>query len=460
MSFPENFVWGAAAASYQIEGNTGEGTGVTSIWDEFCRQPDIIFDKSSGAVACDHFHRYADDVQLMVALGLKAYRLSFSWARIMPDGENVSEPGMAFYDKLIDELLAGHITPYVTLYHWDMPHALQLKGGYLNREIVRYFEKYVEAVAKRFSQRVKHWVTVNEPINYICCGYWTGSHAPGWKLPIRDVLHGWHHALLCHGAAVKILRRYGDAGTQIGAAITGWGYIPADENNSADIEAARRKNFECEKFRSIAGWADPMIFGAYPDSWYKFWGKDTPKVDPADMKMIAQKLDYFGTNIYFAHTCRATGDGRMELVNPPINTPRSAANWPITPAAMRWLPTFYFERYKLPVIILENGICDAEFPDREGRVHDACRVNHMHLYLGELRKAIESGVDIRGYFHWSLLDNFEWIEGYTRRFGLIHVDHKTQKRTPKDSAQVYREIIRSNGAIVAGESGMAGERGA
>lgn len=445
MEFPKNFVWGVATASYQIEGNTGGDTGVMSIWDQFCQQPDIIFDKSSGAVACDHFHRYAEDVRLMVALGVKAYRLSFSWARIMPDGEYPSEVGLAFYDKLIDELLANHITPYVTLYHWDMPYALQLKGGYLNRDIVGAFAKYTECVARRFSDRVKHWVTVNEPINYICCGYWVGTHAPGWKLPIRDVLHAWHHALLCHGVAVQILRGHGDDRTQIGAAITGWGYIPADEQNPADIEAARQKNFECEKFRSIAGWADPMIFGRYPESWFRFWGKDVPKIDPVDMQTIGQKLDYFGTNIYFAHTCRAGANGTIELVDKPVNSPRSAANWPLTPAALRWLPRFYHERYKLPVFILENGICDADFPDAEGQIHDACRTNQMRLYLGELRKAIDDGADVRGYFHWSLLDNFEWVHGYTRRFGLIHVDHLTQKRTPKESASVYREIILQNG---------------
>jgi beta-glucosidase len=364
----------------------------------------------------------------------------------MPDGESPSEEGLAFYDRLIDELLAKGITPYVTLYHWDMPYALQLKGGYLNRDIVRHFATYTDIVARRFSRRVKHWVTVNEPINYICCGYWLGNHAPGWKVPIHDVLHGWHHALLCHGTAVRILRQYGDADTRIGAAITGWGYMPADENNPADIEAARRKNFECEKFRSIAGWADPMIFGVYPDSWYTYWGKDAPRFDPADMALISQKLDYFGTNIYFAHTCRATGEGTMELVNPPVNAPRSAANWLLTPAALRWLPMFYFERYKLPIIILENGICDAEFPDRDGGVHDTGRINHLRSYLGELRKAIDGGVDVRGYFQWSLLDNFEWTEGYTRRFGLIHVDHVTQKRTPKDSFRLYRDIIAQNGA--------------
>ncbi len=448
MGFPKDFIWGVATASYQIEGNFGGDSGVISIWDKFCQQPDAISDKSSGAVSSDHYHRYPEDVQLMVGLGVKAYRMSISWARIMPDGETPSEEGLAFYDRLFDELLANKITPYVTLYHWDMPYALQLKGGYVNREIVRYFEKYVEVVAKRFSRKVKNWVTVNEPINYICCGYMMGNHAPGWKLPNHDVLYAWHHALLCHGAAVKILRQHGDAKTQIGAAITGWSYIPADENNPADIEAARKKNFECERFRSIAGWADPMIFGNYPDSWYKYWGKELPKFDPSDMETISQKIDYFGTNIYFSYTCRALDNGGMELVDPPINAPRAAAGWPLTPKTMRWIPAFYYERYKLPIIMLESGICDSEFPGIDGKIHDASRVNQMQLYLCELRKAIDAGVDIRGYFHWSIIDDFEWKAGFTQRYGLVHVDHKTQKRTPKDSYYSYREIIRQNGANI------------
>jgi beta-glucosidase len=444
MGFPENFIWGAATASYQIEGNFGGETGVVSIWDKFCQQPGAIYDKSSGAVGSDHFHRYAEDVQLMAGLGLNAYRMSFSWARIMPDGETPSEEGLAFYDKVIDALLANQITPYVTLYHWDMPYALQLKGGYLNREIVRYFEKYVEVVAKRFAGRVKHWITVNEPLNYICCGYKLGTHAPGWKLPLHDVLLAWHHALLCHGVGVKTLRQQGDDQTRIGAAITGWGYMPADENNPADIEAARKKTFECESFKSIAGWADPMIFGAYPESWYKFWGKDMPEFDPDDMKLISQKLDFFGTNIYFSYTCRATDTG-IELVDPPLDVPRAAAKWPLTPAALRWSPTFYYERYKLPVIILENGVGDTEFIGEDGCVHDITRIHQMRSYLRELRKAIDLGVDIRGYFHWSIIDDFEWKDGFSTRYGLVHVNRDTKKRTPKDSYACYREIIEQNG---------------
>jgi len=443
MKFPDKFTWGCATASYQVEGSRGlkEGT----IWDKFCEYPGVIADGSNGSVACDHVSRYAEDVGLIKQIGLNAYRFSLSWARIMPGGEGkVSAEGIGFYDRLIDKLLENRIEPWVTLYHWDLPYSLQLQGGFINRSIVDKFRRYADVVGKHFSDRVKHWVTVNEPINIISCGYLGGNHAPGWRLPEHDAMLCWHHLLLCHGAMVQELRKHGGSAAKIGGAITGWGYIPDHDDNPEEIEAARRLTFDCFRFRHINWFADPMIFGEYPESGKRYFGKHMPKINPADMKEISQPLDYFGTNIYFSHRCDAAG----KIIEPPKDAPRTPGDWVVTPSALRWSPRFYYERYKLPIVLLENGVCADDKVGGDGCVHDMFRIEAMKGYLKNLALAIADGVPVEGYFHWSLLDNFEWTQGYKIRFGLAHVDYATQKRTLKDSARFYGEIIRSNGKML------------
>lgn len=441
MSFPENFIWGGASSSYQIEGS--RDLDEPANWDRFCQLEGKTAGGASGAVACDHINRYKEDIALMKRLGLMAYRLSFSMPRILPYGE-ISEKGLDFYDRLIDCLLENDINPWVTLYHWDMPLSLQMNGGFMNRGIIASFRKYADIAGKRFSDRVKYWCTVNEPINIIYSGYMNGNHAPGWQLPEYEVFTAWHNLLLCHGAMAQELRKHGTAETKIGAAITGWGYMPADETCQTSIDAARHLTFETYRFRKINMFADPAIFGEYPEDTARYFGKNMPKFQAGDMEQIKQKMDYFGTNIYFSHQCGKNG----EIIEQPEDTPKSSEGWIPTAKSLYWSPKFYFERYKLPIVILENGVCCDDRISADGAVHDNFRKQVIGDNLREFRRAIQDGVETMGFFAWSPMDNFEWSQGYNVRFGLSYVDYESQKRTIKDSGYFYRDVIRSNGNIL------------
>ena len=451
MPFPKDFAWGAAAAAYQIEGAVAEDGRSPSVWDVFSHEPGKIFENHNGDTACDHYHRWPEDVALMRGLGLKAYRMSLSWSRLIPNGTGKPNPkGLAFYDRLIDALLAAGITPWVTLFHWDLPQALQKRGGFINRDMVEWFGDYAALVAKRYGDRVKNWMTFNEPPVIMGLGYHEGRFAPGLKLPFADCLLGAHHLLMAHGRGVQALRAGCRGKVRIALAHTSRERIPAT-NRRRDIEAARSDYFACTQrvMWNLSWWADPIVFGRYPAEGVKAFGADMPRVTAADMKLIAQKTDFIGYNSYSGWLVRANARGKAEKVPGGwgIGNPRGTLSWlEIAPDALYWAARFQTERYGLPIVFSENGLCNTDFVHLDGKVHDPQRIDFLARYLGGLKRAVNEGVPVSGYFYWSILDNFEWIEGYKDRFGLVHVDYQTQKRTPKDSYHWYRKVIRANGA--------------
>lgn len=449
MGFPSEFVWGVATASYQIEGTPAAAGGGESIWDMFCRRPGVIFDGSSGEIACDHYNRWRDDVALMQQLGIQAYRFSIAWPRVLPEGAGrVNDAGLDFYDRLVDALLAAGIQPWVTLYHWDLPYALYCQGGWLNRESPAWFAAYTQLIVDRLSDRVRHWMTLNEPQCFIGLGLQTGVHAPGDRLGWREVLRAGHHALLAHGRAVQVIRSRAKITPQIGYAPVGAVSAPASANPS-DIAAARTAMFSLSEKTVWANswWLDPVFFGRYPEDGLSVFGADVPQVQPGDMELIAQPLDFFGANIYNSGTVRAGDDGRPIHMPHPHGIGRTMYHWAVTPEALYWGPRFYHERYGLPIVITENGVTTSDWLALNGTVPDQGRIDFLRRYLGELERAGKDGVPLLGYFHWSFMDNFEWQEGFKQRFGLVHVEYGSQRRTVKDSGRWYAELIRSGGDL-------------
>ena len=447
MSFPANFVWGAATASYQIEGGVGEDGRGLSIWDTFSHTPGKIRGGDTGDTACDSYHRWAEDVELLRSMGLKAYRFSIAWPRIFPAGTGKANPaGFAYYDALVDALLAAGIEPFVTLYHWDLPQALQDRGGWLNADTARAFADYAAAVAAHFRGRVKHYFTINEPECSVGLGYAVGNHAPGYKLDDGAVFCAWHNTIYAHCLGAAAIRA-ADPEAKVGLAPTGRICTPATDA-PADIEAARQMMFALQD----GDWTftynpalDPVVLGRWPEI---KGGQAQRVIDAIPAEQLAAlpqgRPDFIGMNIYNSIAVRA-GESGPEYCKRAPGFPRTAINWPITPESMEWGPRFVYERYKLPIYITENGISCCDHPYLDGKVHDGDRIDFLHRYLLALRRSAESGVDLRGYFHWSLLDNFEWSEGYNERFGLVYQDYATGRRIPKDSAAWYRSVAESNG---------------
>jgi beta-glucosidase len=444
MAFPKNFAWGAAAASYQIEGAAqADGKG-ESVWDMFVRKPGAIWRQHTGDQACDHYHRYAEDIALWKQIGLKAYRLSVSWPRILPSGVGqVNEAGLAFYDRLIDALLEAGITPWLTCFHWDYPLALYYRGGWQNRESADWFADYCAILAERYSDRVTHFMTLNEPQCFVLLGHEVGVHAPGDKLRENEVVLAQHHALLGHGKAVQALRAHAKRPLQVSAAPCGMVALPATES-AADLAAADKRMATplASRWDNVS-WFDPIYLGKYPD--FENLVSKLPKGFERDMATIAQPLDFCGVNIYFGTPVRAGAGGEPEVLPEPTGGPITAFNWAVTPSCLFHGPRFLYERYGKPVVITENGLSTRDWPALDGAVHDPGRIDYLQRHLRELHRVIESGVPVDGYFQWSIMDNFEWSEGYKERFGLIHVDYATQKRTLKDSAHWYAKVIASNG---------------
>lgn len=443
-------MWGAAAAAYQIEGAVDQDGRGPSTWDMFCRKPGAIWDGQSGAVACDHYHRYQEDVALMRQLDLGAYRLSVSWPRVLPKGIGpVNERGLAFYDRLIDALLAAGVDPWVTLFHWDYPLELYYRGGWLNRDSVEWFAEYTEQVVRRLSDRVKHWITLNEPQVFIGAGHQDGRQAPGDRLAFREVLRAGHHALLAHGRSVQAIRANARLAPEVGFAPVGLTRCPASERPE-DIEAARSATFSVARNTvwNNAWWMDPVYLGSYPEEALRDFGADAPELRAGDQELICQPLDFFGVNIYESHPVRASIQG-PEFTQRPVGFPITAFDWGVTPEAAYYGPKFFWERYRKPIVITENGISCRDWVSTDGKVHDPNRIDFIRRYLREFQRAIGEGVGARGYFHWSLIDNFEWAYGYKHRFGLIYCDYSTQRRILKDSAEWYARLIRSNGSLLA-----------
>ncbi len=448
MAFSEDFVWGAAAAAYQIEGAPrAEGKGL-SVWDMFTRKPGTIFEGHTGDVACDHYARFESDVELMGQMGLGAYRLSCSWPRILPAGTGaVNQPGLDFYDRLVDALLRQGITPYVTLFHWDFPLELYYRGGWLNPDSPDWFAEYSATLVARLADRVDHFITLNEPQVFIGMGHHEGTHAPGEKLRFCEILQAGHHALLAHGKAVQVIRAQSSR-AQVGFAPVMMPRLPAT-GTEADVAAARRATFAVYLRNAWAHswWIDPVFFGRYPEDGLAFYGRDAPRVGADDFRIIAEPVDFLGLNTYQGLLVEADGADGFRDVPFAAGYPRTAFNWPVAPESLYWGPRFCHERYGKPIIVTENGVSCRDWPSLDGQVHDSARIDFTRRYLQALHRAIQDGADVRGYFHWSVMDNFEWAEGYKERFGLVFVDYQTQQRTLKDSAHWYRRVIESNGQV-------------
>lgn len=454
MAFQKDFLWGTATSSYQIEGGAFEdGRGLT-VWEDFCSRKGKIFSGHNGDVACDHYHRFREDVELMSQMGIKAYRFSIAWSRILPKGfGEVNEKGLKFYSDLVDVLLEKGITPLVTLFHWDLPYALYERGGWQNPDSVRWFADYAGIVARCLGDRVKHFITFNEPQCFIGLGHVTGEHAPGNLMSRKAVLTMAHHVLMAHGSAVKEIRSAaGDA--KIGYAPTSTVAMPFTDQPE-DVDAARKAYFtlnpQDENYMwSVTWWSDPVLLGKYPEPEMERFEKDMPSAGTEDMKLISQPIDFYGQNIYNGYHVQADGRGGYEGTERKIGYPRTSNGWPVTPDCLYWGAKFLYERYKKPILITENGLACHDWVSADGKVHDPNRIDFMYRYLWELNRAAREGVPIMGYCAWSFMDNFEWAKGYFERFGLIYVDYESQKRIPKDSAYWYRDLINSGGELLDG----------
>lgn len=451
MGFCKDFSWGAATSSYQIEGAAYEDGKGLNIWDVFCREEGKIFGGHTGDTACDHYHRFREDVEIMKRLGMKSYRFSINWARVLPDGfGTVNEEGLRFYDELIDALCEAGIEPFITLYHWELPYEIYKRGGWMNPEIVNWFGEYAGLIAERFSDRVTHYFTLNEPQCFVGLGFLNGVHAPGVKTMVQDTFLMSHNALMSHGMAVRKLREHAKRDILIGYAPTGTMSYP-DSIKAEDIEAARSHLFGFHETLNnwtwnVSWWSDPVLFGEYPEEGLKRFRDYLPDIKKEDLTLISQPIDFYGQNIYNGNRIRMGGDGQPEAVKRYRGFPKTALDWPVTPECLYWGPKFLYERYKKPIYITENGLSCHDAVSLDGKVHDPNRIDFLARYLGELKRAADDGVDIRGYFQWSLMDNFEWHSGYAERFGLVFVDYNTQQRIIKDSGFWYQKIIEENGA--------------
>ncbi len=446
--FPEGFLWGAATAAYQIEGAAAEDGRGPSIWDTFSHTPGAVHGGDTGDVACDHYHRWPLDLQLMREMGLGAYRFSVAWPRVLPQGTGqVNQAGLDFYDRLVDALLESGITPFVTLYHWDLPQALQDRGGWASRDTAQAFAAYAEAVVRRLGDRVRHWITHNEPWVVAFPSHYEGRHAPG----LRDLgvaLAVAHNLLLSHGLAVPVLRA-GSPGAEVGITLNFSPARPASPSPE-DAEAARRFD------DALNHWfLDPVFGRGYPEGLVRIYGERMPPIAPGDMETIAAPLDFLGVNYYFPAIVRAVPAavepaGAAQLAPDELvaaGHTLTAMGWPVVPEALRDLLVHIHARCAPRAIyITENGAAFRDEPV-DGAVDDPRRIAYLREHIAAAREAIDVGMPLRGYFVWSLLDNFEWAHGYSRRFGLVYVDYTTQRRIPKASADWYRRVIAANGAV-------------
>ncbi len=440
--FPENFKWGVACASYQCEGAWNlDGKG-PNIWDEFCHDlsHQNVFDRHSGDVACDSYHRFREDVALMKQHNVKVYRFSISWARVIPDGAGeINEKGLQFYDDLVEELLANGIEPWITLYHWDLPSALQDKGGWLNRDIVPIFGRYAKIIAQRFKGRVQYFMTINEPQCIAQLGYLTGTHAPGWKLSEEKVAQVYHVLCLAHSEAQRQIKAVCGEGVQVGVVPCGSLAYP-EKDTPEGREAAYHASFNLNIGWTFNIFLDSLLLHRYDESVSGGFKKFAESIDPKDWDLM-ERPDFLGLNIYQGFMVNEKGEAVQRYPGFPV----TACKWGITPEVMHYGPQHIYRRYGLPMYITENGLSCNDKVYLDGQVHDPDRIDFLNAYLLELSKGIQEGTPVKGYLQWSFLDNFEWAEGYNERFGIIYVDYNTCERIPKDSARWYAKVIETNG---------------
>lgn len=439
--FPNGFLWGAATSAYQIEGSPEADGAGRSIWHRFSHSPGRTVNNETGDVACDHYRRYKEDVALMKRLGLRAYRFSVSWSRILPDGTGrVNQGGLDFYNRLVDELLANDIQPLLTLYHWDLPEALDDRGGWLNRDVASWFAEYAEVMYKSLDDRVKMWTTLNEPWVVSDGGYLHGALAPGhrnhFEAPIAS-----HNLLRAHAAAVAAYRAIGK--NQVGLVVNLEPKYPASMSDE-DLAATRRADAYMNR-----QYLDPLFFGEYPPEMRDMFGEAWPEFPSADFEQLRVPFDFLGINYYTRGLTKYDASNLVERATR-VRNPRAAyteTSWEVFPQGLTDILTWTTERYgKMPLYVTENGAAFYDPPTAtNGRVEDPLRVNYLRAHLHAILDAIEKGADVRGYMCWSLLDNYEWALGYSKRFGIVHVDYETLERTPKDSAKFYSSVIAANG---------------
>jgi beta-glucosidase len=447
-AFPEGFLWGAATSAYQIEGSPlADGAG-PSIWHRFAHTPGWVRDDDTGDVACDHYHRFRDDVALMRELGLSAYRFSIAWGRVLPEGRGrVNAKGLDFYSRLVDLLLESGIQPFVTLYHWDLPAAIDDRGGWLNRDIAGWFAEYAGVLFRALDDRVRLWATINEPWVVADGGYLHGVLAPGhsnlFEAPIAT-----HNLLRAHASAVQAYRAEGR--NSVGLVANLEPKYPASQS-AEDLAATARSEAYMNR-----QYLDPVFFGSYPAELSEIFGEAWPEFPPADLVTIRQPIDFLGIN-YYSRGLMGHDPSAWPVRAARVRQPGSVyteLHWEVYPAGLTDVLTWVRQRYgETPLFITENGAAFSDPPTATGGVHDPLRVAYLREHLRAAKRAIDGGVDLRGYFVWSLLDNFEWSEGTSKRFGIVHVDFATQHRTPKDSARFYAEVIRSNGATLVDDAG-------
>ena len=436
-AFPRDFAWGVATAAAQIEGAAFEDGKGESIWDRFAEKRGL----ATPTVACDHYHRYREDVTLLAQLGISNYRLSVAWPRIFPDGDGgLNAKGLDFYDRLVDELLEAEITPWVTLYHWDLPQALENRGGWRNRATTLAFARYAECVIRRLADRVKNWMSLNEILRFVPGGYRDGWDAPGAKEPAVIVNQIYHHTLIAHGYAVQAVRQFGGSQARIGLVHNPPIPVPVSETQP-DIAAAR-----AEYKRGTEQLMAPLFLGGYTTSFLEAVGSAAPVVEPGDLELISQRVDFLGLNVYFGEFVREGPDGKPQSVALPPQYPKADMPWlNITPQALYWAVRHAWEVYGVETFyITENGAAYLDRIGPDGQILDLGRREYLRNYLISLHRAIQEGFDVRGYFLWSFMDNYEWGDGYSKRFGIVFVDYSNLRRIPKLSADWYTKVIESN----------------
>jgi beta-glucosidase len=435
--FPNRFVWGASTAAYQIEGAWNEDSRGEAIWDRFSHTLGKVENGDTGDVACDHYHRWPEDIALMKHLGLRAYRFSIAWPRIYPQGRGaLNQAGVDFYSRLVDELLAANIEPYITLYHWDLPQALDDEGGWLARETAYAFADYAETMVTHLGDRVQQWSTLNEPWCISFLSYQLGLHAPGLR-DERLAVQAAHHALVAHGLALQAMRAV-NASIQAGIVLNLWSI------ESLEDTPASRAQVERLWQRDLGWFLDPLLHAEYPLLAWQEREAIGPQVQPGDMKLIAQPLDWLGINNYN----RQLLDGHGQRVNHVPGSDYTEMGWEVHGPGLRRLLTGLQRRYPVPPLyIIENGAAFKDELTPDSQVHDPRRINYLRDYITAVHDALRDGVDLRGYFVWSLLDNFEWSFGYGKRFGIIYVDYATQRRVIKDSGRWYARVIAQNGIV-------------
>lgn len=444
--FPVDFLWGAATAAYQIEGSPlADGAG-PSIWHRFSHTPGLTTNGDTGDVACDHYNRYESDIELMGQLGLKGYRLSISWSRVFPEGKGrLNARGLDFYSRLIDRLLDRRIIPNVTLYHWDLPAALDDRGGWLNPDIAGWFGDYASAVFEKLADRVPMWATINEPLVVMDGGYMRGNLAPGhrnmFEAPIVT-----HNLLRAHGRGVQAFRATNAEDSRIGLVVN---LEPRYAASNTEIDMAAMARADAYGNRQ---YLDPVILGTYPAELKEIFGDAWVNWSIEDMRLIREPIDFLGINYYSRSVVRHDADAApiYASAEPQVENLHTEMGWEVFPEGLTRILTWVKSRYgDIPLYVTENGSCFTDPPTAiDGRVEDPLRVDYLKRHLQAARDALKEGVNLRGYFAWSLLDNYEWSHGYTKRFGIVHVDFSTQERTIKDSGRLYSEIIRSNGAVL------------